>query len=80
MMQAAVSNLVAGLKDDDGGVREAAANALGAIGPAAEAAVSNLVGALKDDNSGVRAAAAHALGAIGPAEAAVPNLLEACFT
>jgi HEAT repeat protein len=73
-----VAVLRVGLKDDDKFSRERAANALGAIGPAAEPAVSDLVAELAaTEDPAVRRAAAWALGRIGPkASAAVPTLKE----
>jgi hypothetical protein len=66
------------LKDEDEDVREAAAGALGKIGPGAEKAVPALIQALKDEDRWVREAAAGALGKIGPgAEKAVPALIQA---
>ena len=61
-----------GDKDSDMRVREAAAEALGKIGPEE---VPALIKALGDENSYVRSAAAEALGKIGPE--AVPALIRA---
>jgi len=56
------------LKDNDEDVREAAAFALGEIGPDAKAAVPVLSKALRDGDEGVREAAADALEKIQPKE------------
>ena len=64
-------------KDKDRAVREAAADALGEIGPAAKAAVPALVELLKDKERQVPFVAAVALGKIGPAaKGATPALME----
>ena len=55
--------LVRALSDDNSGVREQAAWALGAIGDGR--ALSALLVALKDDSAGVRRQAAWAIGVIG---------------
>ena len=47
-------------------VRQAAADALGTIGPEAKTAISALAGLLKDTDWFVRLAAGRALGKIGP--------------
>jgi CubicO group peptidase (beta-lactamase class C family) len=73
--RAEVPKLVAALKDADPLAREAAAQALGRIGPAAEAAVEPLVAAFSDEDLHLRGAAAVALGRIG--SAAVPTLVRA---
>ena len=70
-----VSQWIEVLKDKDVRVRNAAATALGQIGPAAKAAVPALIEALKDKDRTVRRVAAFVLGQIGPA--AVPALIEA---
>ncbi len=70
-----VARLSESLKDADPQAREAAALALGRIGPAAEAAVGPLVAAFSDDDLYLRGAAAVALGQIG--QAAVPALIRA---
>src|SRR5205085_4604058 len=58
--------------------RQAAATALGQIGPAAREAVPALTPLLRDPDGDVRSAAFQALGRIGPAAAAaVPALVEA---
>ena len=62
--------LVAAFKDDDAEVRQLAAGALGAIGPAA---VPHLVAALQDDDAEVREPAAGALGGIGAAAKGGPR-------
>src|SRR5208282_4860896 len=64
------------LRDKDGGVRDAAAAALGDIRVRSRAAVSGLTKLLDDDLWYVRDSAAESLGKIGPgAEAAVPKLI-----
>ena len=70
-----VPRLIATLKDTDSQAREAAAQALGRIGPAAEAAVEPLVAMFSDEDLYLRGAAAAALGRIG--SAAVPTLVRA---
>ena len=70
-----VPKLIAALKDADPQAREAAAQALGRLGPAAEPAVEPLVAAFSDDDLYLRGAAAVALGKIG--SAAVPALVKA---
>jgi HEAT repeat protein len=80
--KAAVTALGESLKDKDASTRHGAAEALGAIGPAAKAAVPDLVRALKDDGFAVssprpgvtewrpvREAAAKALKKVDPAAA-----------
>jgi HEAT repeat protein len=62
----AVPALTAALRDDDRTLREAAADLLGRIGPAARAAVPGLREALRDAHGWVRDAAARALHAIDP--------------
>ncbi len=56
-------------KDDDQGVRESAAIALGNIGPDAKAAVPILTEVLKDEDKYVREGAAWALEKISTPEA-----------
>jgi HEAT repeat protein len=56
--------LVEALADDNAAVRQAAARALGEIGPEASAAAPALTRALGDPNTGVREDAALALVAI----------------
>jgi hypothetical protein len=69
----AVPMLIDLLNSGNQAKREAAALALGGIGPAGSAATASLIQALDDE--GVRFRAAIALGRIGPAaEAAVPAL------
>jgi len=52
-------------KDGDENVRDAAANAIGKLGPSAKAAVPALTGYLKDKSADLRETAALALGRIG---------------
>ena len=59
---AAVPALINTLKDSYEGVREAAAWALGKIGPEAKTATPALIEALKDIEESVRSNAARALG------------------
>jgi HEAT repeat protein len=70
-----VQEWIKGLHDASPKVREESAEALGAIGPAAEAAVPALIATFKDDDNSVRFAASCALGDIG--KAAVPALVRA---
>jgi CubicO group peptidase (beta-lactamase class C family) len=70
-----VSRLVTAVKGSDPQAREAAALALGRIGPAAGAAIEPLVATFANDDLYLRGAAAIALGQIGPA--AVPALTRA---
>ena len=73
-----VQRLVAAVGQGETGSRWRAAQALGAMGPAAGRAVPSLVGALGDRSSEVRWRAAEALGLIGPAAlTAVPALARA---
>jgi HEAT repeat protein len=67
MGRASVPSLTRSLQDADRQVREAAATALGLIGPAAGQAIPVLRLALQDDFSWVREAAAQALQRIAPA-------------
>ncbi|MEN3009794.1 MAG: HEAT repeat domain-containing protein [Candidatus Bipolaricaulaceae bacterium] len=72
----AAALLVPLLKDSEPQVREAAAQALGALGYAEEPVLRGLQEALRDPQFAVRVAAVTALGAFGPkAEAALPELL-----
>jgi CubicO group peptidase (beta-lactamase class C family) len=71
----AVPGLIKALGDPQAGVREAAALALGKIGPAAADAIPALVRALADNDPYVAGRASAALGKIGPA--AVPPLTRA---
>jgi HEAT repeat protein len=62
-------------KDNDSGVRQATAAALGRMDPEPEKAVPVLTNALKDKKAGVRMAAATSLGQLGPeAKDAIPAL------
>ena len=61
MSPRAIGPLVEALADDDGGVRCAAAEALGNMGPAAREAVPVLEKLLRDKDPGIRQAAAEAL-------------------
>jgi len=73
-----IPTLIEAMGDENGDVREEAADALGRIGPDARAAVPALTKALSDEHEGVRYYAALALAAIGPdAGAAVPALIRA---
>jgi HEAT repeat protein len=63
---ASVPALIRGLASDDRIEREAAANTLGRLGPAARDAVPALRGTLQDQHGWVRDAAARALRAIEP--------------
>ena len=75
--ESAVPALIDALHDPDGGVRKAAAEALGKVDPDLKLAVPALQNALKDKAPPVRIAAAGALGQIGPdAKDAVPALRE----
>lgn len=66
-----------GLEDEVSSVREAAAGALGKVGPE-EGVVPALIRTLEDDEDEyVRGAAAWALGDIGPEEGVVPALIRA---
>jgi HEAT repeat protein len=62
----AVPALAEALRDPDDEVRSLAANALGAIGPAASAAAPRLRKALKDSAEEVREAAKEALSKVAP--------------
>jgi HEAT repeat protein len=71
----ALNPLVAVLQDKDAGVREAAAQAVGQMGPDA---LPHLVAMLRHEDKYVRRNAVWALGRIGPlAKAAVPDLTAA---
>lgn len=72
---ASVAALVSALKSPAPPAREAAATALGRLGPMAAAAVSPLIATFADDDLYVRGAAVVALGQIG--ESAVPALSHA---
>jgi HEAT repeat protein len=75
----AVPALIRALWDQDNGVRDKAAEALGRIGPAARAAVPALIVALKTpgDDDAAYSSTAEALGLIGPAaKEAAPFLKE----
>lgn len=70
-----VPGLSGALKDPDAGVRWAAAESLGRIGPAAKSAVPALAAALEDKE--IRSIVADALAGIGPeAKPAVPGLVQ----
>jgi HEAT repeat protein len=69
-----VPALTTALRDEDASVREAAAKALGNIGPAAKAAIPGLVELARDDDALVRRTAAGVLSGMGPA--AAPGLAE----
>jgi HEAT repeat protein len=70
--------LLAGLTDEDAGVRVVAATYLGILTDDADAAVPALIAALRDDDPEVRAAAATALGSFGEAGTdAIPALRKA---
>jgi HEAT repeat protein len=71
--------LIEALTDEDPGVRERAAVALGRLGPEAKPAVPALILAIRDESNWViRAEAAIALGNIGPeAKAALRTLVAA---
>jgi HEAT repeat protein len=74
---AAISALIAAMNDSSGVIREAAAGALGNIGPKAEAAVDALIRELHDTDEDAAAAAAYALGQIGQAaQHATPVLMK----
>jgi HEAT repeat protein len=62
----AAAALSAALRDRETGVREAAAEALGALGPAAHSALRALLKCLADENPFVRATAAASLEKIDP--------------
>ncbi|MCX5772312.1 MAG: HEAT repeat domain-containing protein [Candidatus Hydrogenedentes bacterium] len=71
---AAVEPLIACLGEEDGQIRDAAAQTLGRLG---SAAVQPLIGCLKDPNASVRRSAVLALGRLGDARAVDP--LTACL-
>jgi HEAT repeat protein len=73
---AAVGDLAEALKDQDEGVRAAAATALGKVGPKAQDAFPDLLTALNDSALLVRDAAAHTLESFGPPPASRLPLLE----
>ena len=62
---AVLDELQAKLKDDNPGVRHAAAYVLGEIGTPAEAAIPDLIVALRDEQASVARAATTALGLVG---------------
>jgi HEAT repeat protein len=66
----ALESLIKALEDDNRGVAEASASALGKIGDVR--AVEPLIKALGDENRSVRSSAAFALGVIGDARAVEP--------
>jgi CubicO group peptidase (beta-lactamase class C family) len=70
-----LAEIMAALKEGQPPAREAAAGALGRMGPAAAAAVEPLIATFADENLYLRGAAAIALGRIG--QAAVPPLARA---
>jgi HEAT repeat protein len=70
---ASVPVLVAALVADDRVLREAAATALGRMGPGAQAAIPALVKAAQDSHGWVREAAAQALQKIDPQGSRVPG-------
>ncbi len=73
-----IQALLNAVGDEDEYVREAAADALGEMGPEAKDAVPALIQTLGDGDEHVRRAAADALGEMGPeAKEAVPALLQA---
>jgi HEAT repeat protein len=67
----AVPALLKGLRDEDDGLRLAAAGALGAIGYEAQDAVPLLLHSLEDEDAEIRAAICEALGRIAAAETQV---------
>lgn len=74
--EAAVSALLPACRDRREGVREAALQALGAVGIGSEAVIDVLVGALQDKERHVRQAAAQSLAKLGPkAERALDAIL-----
>jgi len=76
--QLRIASLIEGLTNSNWDARDAAASALGNIGPDAREAVPALVTALNDSKRDVRYEAAWALGNIGPdARDAVPALVTA---
>src|SRR5262249_19284187 len=79
--RAAVPALGQASKDEHGGVRVAAAEALAAIDPRAPDSLATLRKLLRDDSAEVRAQAATALGGVFGAEArpAAPDLLKALW-
>lgn len=68
----AVPSLVEGLKDKDAGVRAAAAEVLGKMGPAASESVPDLIAALDDEDAEVRETAKAALGGMKDPRAVRP--------
>lgn len=73
---AAVAPLVDALKHEQPGVRAAAADALGHIGPAASKSIPALVRAMQDDDRDIRYRAVRALDRFGvKASPAVPDLV-----
>jgi outer membrane protein assembly factor BamB len=77
MAATATPDMARALADPSPGVRWAACEALGSIGPAAHPAVPQLIGALQDEFLYVRLFAASALGSIGPKAQAARAALEA---
>jgi HEAT repeat protein len=75
-----LSNLAAGLKDNDAATRAACAQALGRIGEDAKESVPDLAKLLADKDLTVRLAAAFALGRVGPDGAAAVKELSATLT
>ena len=72
-----VAGLIAKLQGKDADARQAAAQALGKLGPQAKPAVPQLAMALNDRHGPVRFAAVTALARIGPdAKAALPALVQ----
>lgn len=62
----AIPALIAGLKDDNSGIRSSCADALGYLGLSAKDAVPSLINMLRDTDSNARKSAAEALGKIDP--------------
>jgi HEAT repeat protein len=76
----AVNPLISALTNANSTVRQAAAGALGYMGPQAQAAVPALVKSMRDEDARVRVNAALALGKIGVGSAEAVNALTSALT